>query len=255
MMSGAEASSQMNMDLDSIANSTPSRHKRPRHQSNSNNSSDSPNSYVHNPNLPSSSRQKGSKTTADATSYRRLAFPPPPSFFPLPSSSSSSSSLRPFSILFPSHPAISTYKLTKELASFWKNGSNIDTSCLNITSRFGFNGSFLIIPRDAFTFDTLFSLPWPEKLDNQTIEAKKPSRPPAHHSIVIHDIPTDCGFDDVREELDEKYGQDLVLNIARIYRRNGEPLPSIRVDFSSPRPVLSLLENGFIHLLYGRHKY
>jgi hypothetical protein len=164
-----------------------------------------------------------------------------------------SSSFPPFAITFSSRPEKSPFKLIKELMAFWKSKTTIDLTLINLSSRFGHEGKLLLLPRDSSTFDALQVVPWPDRLDSISIVVNKPVTVPVHHSLVVHDICLDTDFDDVKECLEETFGRGSVIKIARLIHPSARPLWSIRVDFSSSVPVSTLLDSGFVNLLFSRH--
>jgi hypothetical protein len=162
-------------------------------------------------------------------------------------------SLPPFVISFDSNPDKSAFKLEKEIIAYLKNATKIDTSHINITSRFGYEGRLVVFARDPRSFDILHSCSWPERLDSVCITVKKPQQTPAHQSIVMHDAPLDWNFDEVKEDLQQRLGQNSVKDIVRLYHRSGSPLKSIRIDFANTLIVNNLLVSGFIVVGHGRH--
>jgi len=170
-----------------------------------------------------------------------------------PSFRSSPSTYRPVVITFLSPSDKSPYKLVKLLLDYWKTKTSIDLDKLNITCRFGYNKHLLVIPQDAYTFDALQIVPFPDKLDKIKIVVKKQSSTPAHHSIVVHDIPLDTDFDDVKSDLEQSLGKGTVKHVVRLVHNSGQQLSSIRVDFAASNFVTSMLEAGYVKMLHGRH--
>ena len=82
---------------------------------------------------------------------------------------------------------------------------------------------------------------------------KKPSTVPVHHSIVVHDIPCDTDFDDVKCDLEHSLEEGTIKQVIILSHRLGKLLTSIRVDFSTSNFVTYLLKAGYVKLLNGRH--
>jgi len=112
------------------------------------------------PNVVNSNRisSKVNKDIVSSSSFRS----------PLPST------YRPVVIAFSSLSDKSPYKLVKLLLDYWKTKTSIDLDKLNVICRFGYNKHLLIIPQDAYTFDALQVVPFPEQIDKIKIEIKNP---------------------------------------------------------------------------------
>jgi hypothetical protein len=163
-------------------------------------------------------------------------------------------SFSPFAIKFQQRPSKSELQLEKELFLFWKkSSSSIDLTRLHVLTRFGFEGLLQIHAQDIESYDTLVVVDWPTHLDNQSITIVPPVRVPPHHSIVVRDVPHSWQLPEIKNEIEDRYGNGSVRNIVRMYSRDGKPIPSIRLDASTSSYVSAFLEDGFINIGYGRH--
>ena len=160
----------------------------------------------------------------------------------------------PFIIKFQQRPSKSELQLEKELFLFWKKFSQtIDLSRLHILTRFGFNGHLHIHAQDIESYDTLVTIDWPIHLDKQPIEVHPPIRVPPHHSIVVRDVPLSWQLSEIKNEIEDGYGSGSVRNIVRMYGKDGNPMPSIRLDVTSSSFISTFLNDGFVNIGHGRH--
>jgi hypothetical protein len=163
-------------------------------------------------------------------------------------------SLSPFTIEFKQQLSKSELQLEKELFVFWKNSSSsFDPNNLNVLARLGSNGRLQVHTQDADSYDKLLAIKWPTQLNDKTVIVHPPARVPPHHSIVIRNVPLSWQLPEIKSEIEERYGNDSVRNVVRMYAKAGKPIPSIRLDATSSLFVNSLLENEFVYIGYSRH--
>jgi hypothetical protein len=163
-------------------------------------------------------------------------------------------SFSPFAVKFHQRPSKSELQLEKELFLFWKkSSSSIDLTRLHVLTRFGFEGRLQIHAQDIESYDTLVVIDWPTHLDNQSITIVPPVRVPPHHSIVVRDVPRSWQLPEIKNEIEDRYGNGSVRNIVRMYGRDGKPIPSIRLDASTSSYISTFLKDGFINIGYGRY--
>ncbi|CAF0805725.1 unnamed protein product [Adineta steineri] len=134
-----------------------------------------------------------------------------------------------------------------------KSSSSIDLTRLHVLTRFGFQGHLQLHAQDVESYDTLVAVDWPTHLVNQPITVVPPIRVPPHHSIVVRDVPLSWQLPEIKNEIEDSYGNGSVRNIVRMYGRDGNPIPSIRLDTSSSSYIVTFLKNSFINIGHGRH--
>jgi hypothetical protein len=160
----------------------------------------------------------------------------------------------PFIIKFQQQPSKSELQLEKELFLFWKKlSTSIDLTRLHVLTRFGFQERLQIHAQDIESYDILVAVDWPTHLDNQPITVIPPIRVPPHHSIVVRDVPLSWQLPEIKNEIEDRYGNGSVRNIVRMYGRDGNPIPSIRLDTSTSSYISTFLKDSFINIGYGRH--
>jgi hypothetical protein len=160
----------------------------------------------------------------------------------------------PFIITFQQRPSKLELQLEKELFLFWKkSSSSIDLTQLHVLTRFGYEGRLQIRAQAIESYDTLAVVDWPIHLDNQSITVLPPIRVPPHHSIVVRDIPLSWQFSEIKNEIEDRYGNGSVRNIVRMYGRDGNLIQSIRLDTSASSYISSFLKDSFINIGHGRH--
>jgi hypothetical protein len=160
----------------------------------------------------------------------------------------------PFTIKFHQRPSKSEFQLEKELFLFWKKfSSSIDLTRLHFLTRFSLEGRLQIHAQDIESYDTLIAVDWPTHLDNQSITVLPPIRVPPHHSIVVRDVPLSWQLPEIKNEIEERYGNGSVRNIVRMYGKDGNPIPSIRLDTASSSLISTFINDGFINIGHGRH--
>jgi hypothetical protein len=162
--------------------------------------------------------------------------------------------LSPFIIKFEQQPSKSALQLQKELFAFWKSSStSFNPNRLNVLARFGFESRLQIHAQDIESYDTLVAVNWPTQLDSKSLTVHPPVRVPPHHSIVIRDVPLSWQLPEIQSEIEEQYEIGSVRNIVRLYGRNGNAIPSVRLDASSSSFIATLLKDGYIKIGYSRH--
>jgi chemotaxis protein histidine kinase CheA len=160
----------------------------------------------------------------------------------------------PFTIKFNQRPSKSELQLEKELFLFWKKcSSSTDPTRLHVLTRFGFEGRLQIHAQDKESYDTLVGVEWPTHLDNQSITVLPPIRVPPHLSIVVRDVPLSWQLPEIKEEIENRYGNGSIRNIVRMYGRDGNPIQFVRLDTSNSSYISTFLNDGFINIGYGRH--
>jgi len=94
---------------------------------------------------------------------------------------------------------------------------------------------------------------FPDHVDEVRISTAKPASSSAHQSLIIHQIPFDVNFEDMKESLEETLRISCAKKVTRMFHRSGLPIASIRVNFTTSDIVASLLEDGFVNMLFGHH--
>ena len=89
--------------------------------------------------------------------------------------------------------------------------------------------------------------------DNQPITVHPSIRVPPHHSIVVRDVPLSWQLPEIKNEIEDRYGNGSVRNIVRMYGKDGNPIPSVRLDASTYSYITTFLKDGFVNIGYGRH--
>jgi hypothetical protein len=160
----------------------------------------------------------------------------------------------PFITKFHQRSSKSEFQLGKLSFLFWKKFlSSIIRTRLDILNRFGFKGRLQTHAQDIESYDTLVAADWPTHLNNQSITVLPPNRVPPHLSSAVRDVPLSWLLPEIKNEIEERYGNESVRNIVRMYGRDGNLNLSIRLDTSTSSYISAFLKKSFINIRYGRH--
>ena len=71
--------------------------------------------------------------------------------------------------------------------------------------------------------------------------------------MVVRDVPLSWQRPEIKNEIEDRYGNKTVRNIARMYGGDGRPILAIRLDMPTSSCISTLLNDGFVTIGHGRH--